>query len=198
MSLRIAFCGASGTGKTTLARQVADRLKLPLSPSMARTVAAELGLASPYDVDQQGGLSRAALQRRIVHKRLVWQGDNAAGFVSDRTSFDDLAYTLMHDKADGAPRRYQEQVDAVLLQWRMLAPTYHRVILCPIASFWKHGGDPARVDDLGYHKQFEALLLELLQKAGVPVDLSLCRVSDRGRGAWLRAHFGVGATPRPT
>ncbi len=195
MSLRIAFCGASGTGKTTLARQVAERFGLPLSPSMARRAAAAAGLKSPYDADSIPG-ARQALQRAIVHRRIAWQGDNAeGGFVSDRTSFDDLAYSLMHDVTGQA---YQELVDAVLLQWRLLAPTYHRVILCPLASFWRHGGDPARVDDLAYHKRFETLLLELLQKAGVPVDLSLCRVSDVGRADWLRFQFGVlPASPAP-
>ncbi len=196
---RVAFCGASGTGKTTLAKRLAEHYGLPLSPSMAREAAKDAGLASPYDSDHIGEvetrrvipgatMSRVNLQRAIVHRRIAWQDDHRQGFVSDRTSFDDLAYSLMHGLSG---RTYQELADAVILQWSRLAPTYDRVVLCPVASFWRHGADVARVDDLSYHVRFEALLLELLRAASVPVDLSLARVSDRKRGVWLAKEFGV-------
>lgn len=169
---------------------------------MARKAATQLGLESPYDADKRevgdmvatvngvvvATVQRQRLQSAITYGRIAWQDENAIGFVSDRTSFDDLAYTLLHGCSE---RQYQELTDAVLLQWRRLAPTYQRVIFCPLASFWKHGGDPARVSDLTYHKQFEETLLKLLERSNVHVDRSLCRVSDVGRAQWLHDNFGV-------
>jgi predicted ATPase len=191
---RVAFCGASGTGKTTLAKRLAEHFGVPLSPSMARRAAADMGLASPYEADAQPpslmNRKRLELQRRITHSRIAWQDENQLGFVSDRTSYDDLAYSLMHGVSG---RDYQELADAVILQHNRLRPTYDKIVLCPIASFWRHGGDPARVEDIAYHKQFETLLLELLRAAGLDVDMSLTRVSDRGRGVWLANAFGVGS-----
>lgn len=178
MTHRIAFAGASGTGKTTLARFVAQRLKLPLAPSAARLAAAEMGLDSPYDADVQG--RRPELQRRIVHKRIAWQQQNASGFVSDRSSYDDLAYTLIHC---GEPL-YAECLTPVFNQDQILQPTYTTVVFCPMASFFSLGADPARNPDLSYHREFERLLLELLDKARLTVDLSLCRVSAGQRAIW--------------
>lgn len=179
MTHRIAFAGASGTGKTTLARYVADRLALPLAPSAARAAAAEMGLASPYDSDVQG--TRPELQRRIVHKRIGWQQAHAlGGFVSDRSSYDDLAYTLIHC---GEPL-YAECLTPVFNQDQILQPTYTTIVFCPMASFFHLGTDPALNPDLTYHREFERLLLTLLDKARVTVDLSLCRVAADKRTLW--------------
>lgn len=191
---RIAFAGASGTGKTTLARYVAAQLALPLAPSAARAAAAEMGLNSPYDADradlnaeQFPHLQRTAtarrqeLQRRIVSKRIAWQHEHSIdGFVSDRTSFDDLAYTLIHC---GEPL-YAELLTPVFNQDQVLQPTYTTIVFCPMASFFSLGTDPARNPDLGYHREFERLLLELLDKARCTVDLSLCRVASNERTRW--------------
>lgn len=193
MTHRIAFAGASGTGKTTLARYVADRLALPLAPSAARQAAAEMGLNSPYDADRldldaerfphmkpAATTRRQELQKLIVHKRIAWQQQNAGGFVSDRTSYDDLAYTLIHC---GEPL-YAECLTPVFNQDQILAPTYTTIVFCPIASFFSLGTDPARNPDLSYHREFERLLLELLDKARCNVDLSLCRVAADKRTLW--------------
>jgi nicotinamide riboside kinase len=191
---RIAFAGASGTGKTTLARYVAAQLGLPLAPSAARAAAAEMGLGSPYDADRldlevkdlphlqgQATTRRTELQRLIVRKRIEWQHDHAIdGFVSDRTSFDDLAYTLIHC---GEPL-YAELLTPVFNQDQVLQPTYTTIVFCPMASFFSLGTDPARNPDLGYHREFERLLLELLDKARSNVDLSLCRVAADKRTQW--------------
>lgn len=50
--MRLAFCGASGTGKTTLARMWSRLTGDELNPVGSRSVAAEMGFRSPYDVDR--------------------------------------------------------------------------------------------------------------------------------------------------
>ena len=59
--MRIAFCGASGTGKSTLAKWIVENaaeLKLDgieLNPVGSRSVAKAMGFSSPYDVDKAYG-----------------------------------------------------------------------------------------------------------------------------------------------
>lgn len=60
-ALRVAFAGASGTGKTTLARWVAETWDLPVNPAGSRNMAATMGFVDangaglPYAVDQANG-----------------------------------------------------------------------------------------------------------------------------------------------
>lgn len=56
--MKVAFAGASGTGKSTLARWVAETYNLPFNPVGSRSVAKSMGFVGedgegrPYDVDQ--------------------------------------------------------------------------------------------------------------------------------------------------
>ena len=51
--MKVAFLGASGCGKTTLAKYVSsDVLKVPFNPIGSRSVAASMGFSNPYDVDR--------------------------------------------------------------------------------------------------------------------------------------------------
>jgi hypothetical protein len=50
--VKIAFCGASGTGKTTLAEWVSETYNLPMNPVGSRSVARLMGFDNPYDVDR--------------------------------------------------------------------------------------------------------------------------------------------------
>ena len=92
--MRIAFAGASGTGKSTLANFLAKEYGLPVNPVGSRSVSAAMGFASPYDVDRAG--KRSEFQQRLLDEKLAWERDHEA-FVTDRTTLDNLAYTTLHD-----------------------------------------------------------------------------------------------------
>lgn len=153
MSLRISFCGPSGTGKTTLAEWVASEYGLSLNPVGARSVAAAMGYTSPYDVDKDG--KRAEFQRRLIAEKVRWEADHE-DFVTDRTPLDNLTYAIMHDV---------RAIDAELLALGAKGcRRYTHVIQCPMRSFHRSGDDPARVHDPTYHELFEMVLEGMLRR----------------------------------
>ena len=88
--MRVYFVGASGVGKSTLARHAAERFGLKLLPSAARQVSAELGLASAGDVF--GSTDAAdAFQSEVFRRQLKNESEAGDRFVSDR-AFDHVAY----------------------------------------------------------------------------------------------------------
>lgn len=159
--MRVAFCGASGTGKTTLMQYVADRYGLRINTIGSRTVAKGMGFASPYDVDQAG--RRAEFQRALLMRKRGWEMTYNA-FVTDRTVVDNLAYHSLHDISSVN----EETLAEVAFGMRR----YTHVIHCPVRAFCNLGADPARVHDMAYHAVYEALLEGLLRAyapAGVEV-----------------------------
>lgn len=178
---RIAFCGASGTGKTTLSQYVAAALDLDLNPVGSRSVAKAMGFESPYDVDKAG--RRAEFQRRLVTEKRAWE-DAHDRFVTDRTTLDNLAYTMLHDV---------HAVDAALLDQVVAGLTrYTHVIYCPSKVFCNPAGDPARVPDLTYHHLYDAALRGLLLRYLPNVPLWTMSTSDaESRRARVRSILGM-------
>lgn len=145
--IRLAFCGASGTGKSTLAQHVAESFNVPLNPIGSRSVSKAMGYASPYDVDAAG--QRAEFQRRLLANKVLWERTHDA-FVTDRTPFDNLAYTIIHDV---------RAVDECMLQSVLIgAERYTHIVFCPVDQFCSLDGDGARVLDLTYQRLYEVVL----------------------------------------
>lgn len=176
---KIAFCGAAGTGKTTLAKWVSEEFGLPINPVGSRSVATAMGFDSPYDVDKASldayrsslganddpklaakfaikyadewstETCRSEFQRRLQSEKIDWEKRNTR-FVSDRTPFDDLAYSAIHcpkivnDEFVASAFRASEQYDVI----------FH----LRLHDFWSHADDPSRVDDIQYHTIFEWML----------------------------------------
>jgi predicted ATPase len=153
MTKRIAFVGSSGTGKTTLASKLVQHYGLELNPVGSRSVAAAMGYASPYDVDQAG--KRAEFQRELVVQKLAWEAVHES-FVTDRTPVDNLAYSIMHcvDDVD----------DEALKRTRAGLARYTHIIFTHMAGFHSTAGDPARIQDTAYHEVFECLCEGLLER----------------------------------
>jgi hypothetical protein len=89
--------GASGVGKTTLAKYVADNYGLKLLPSASRAAIAEMGLSdyktlmADPDLYHQFGLRVQKLQHEMEDVCIK----NGEPFVSDR-GFDHIAYAVLY------------------------------------------------------------------------------------------------------
>lgn len=92
--MRIYFIGAHSTGKTTLARYVAEQYKLPLLNEVARTILAE----KEYQIDtMRSNLDTINSYQYDVFYRQIAEEEKHQSFVSDR-SFDNLAYSAQHSR----------------------------------------------------------------------------------------------------
>jgi hypothetical protein len=148
MRIRIGISGASGTGKSTLARFISDTYGIPMNPIGSRSTANEMGFESPYDVDKAG--RREEFQRRLQASKIAWETSHES-FVTDRTTLDELVYTTFHDVKTACSASYY---DAAIQHMRR----YDIVFYCPADSFINLDGDPKRLDDIRYQKNFDRCL----------------------------------------
>src|SRR5208282_6222485 len=148
-----AFCGASGTGKSTLAAFLAQEYGLEVNPVGSRSVSKAMGFDSPYDVDKAG--KRAEFQRRLVREKRAWE-DAAPAFTTDRTTLDNLAYTMFHDIGTIDEALYEEVVGGL--------QRYTHIIYCPVSVFCNTGNDPSRMHDMTYHRLYDTVIEALVRR----------------------------------
>lgn len=158
--MRVAFCGASGTGKSTLVNALSD-LALPFCPIGSRDVSAAMGFASPYDVDAAG--RRDEFQRKLLELKSNWELSRER-FITDRTHVDNLCYSILHGMKIDAD--FMSAVGAATSR-------YTHIFFCPISAFFDPADDPQRVHDPVYHRNFEMSLMAYLPTYVSPT----CRVS---------------------
>jgi AAA domain len=178
---RIAFTGASGTGKTTLSEYLIQTLHVPFNPVGSRSVAKAMGFESPYDVDKAG--KRAEFQRRLVTEKRAWEG-NHDEFVTDRTTLDNLAYTVFHDISTIDSGLLEEVVGGM--------QRYTHVIYCPVNVFCNPAGDPSRIADMTYHKLYDTFI-EALIRRHTPRSVRYGQLNVAGHEArreWLKNFLG--------
>jgi len=90
---RIYLVGSHSTGKTTLARWVSQRYKLPMLPEAARMILSEMEASLDSlrtDLDLVN-----TYQEKVFKKQLEMEYVLKGGFVSDR-AFDNIAYAAEH------------------------------------------------------------------------------------------------------
>lgn len=90
--MRIGFTGAGGTGKTTTAKIVAERLGIPFLPSVSRGVFAQFGLTE----SSQNDMTPAQLLelQSAIFEAFREQESQYEQYVADRTLLDHLVYCL--------------------------------------------------------------------------------------------------------
>ena len=177
MAIRLALAGASGTGKTTVARWVSSTYKIPMNPIGSRSVAKSMGFQNPYDVDKAG--RRAEFQRKLVTEKCGWEAAHE-DFVVDRTTLDNLAYTMLHDVYS---------VDRSLLNDIVQGlGRYTHIVICPVDVFINLGEDPNRVKSEVYHELYDTTIQALIRKyTPAPVHLmTLQEVGISNRRARMR------------
>lgn len=156
--MKVGFMGASGTGKTALAEEVARQFGLPINPVGARSVARAMGFASPYDVDRVG--KRAEFQKRFLEEKLAWEEKHSA-FVTDRTPMDLLAYTIVEGAIRDIDQRYVDACGEGYLR-------YDVTFRCPVDAHQVI--DPSGVHEprVHYHRLYEQVLIGLALPLSVP------------------------------
>jgi predicted ATPase len=87
----VGLCGSHRTGKTTLARAIADRTGVPFLQTATGEVFARNGLQPSAAMDFA---TRLWIQHKVVEAAEAVWGQSAGVFVSDRTPIDMMAYTL--------------------------------------------------------------------------------------------------------
>ncbi|MEW6226510.1 MAG: ATP-binding protein [Bacillota bacterium] len=102
--MRIAITGAHGTGKTTLARALSEKLGLPLISEQARLVAGEMEIKTCEELLRNPKLARE-FQERVLEKQINAQLAHPQGFISDRCTLDCIAYWNLY-LGDGDAGRY--------------------------------------------------------------------------------------------
>lgn len=159
--IRLAFSGAAGTGKTTLAELVSEKTGLPICPVGSRTVCRAMGYDNPYDVDAKGG--RLAFQIELMKRKAEWeQAHHDTGFITDRSHFDNLAYTVLHMRGilrnAQDPQPYAGTIADLLQLYVRAQSIYTHVVYFNIASHQKLGDDVDRMRDEHYHVFYELVL----------------------------------------
>jgi hypothetical protein len=112
-----------------------------------------MGFASPYDVDAAG--LRNEFQRRLIEEKRVWELQHDS-FVTDRTTFDNLTYAVLHNVNGVDAELIRSCVDGMA--------RYTHVIHLPVDVFCNIDNDPARRSDPTYQSIYDTLLCALLSK----------------------------------
>lgn len=95
--MKIAISGSHGVGKTTLVEKLAKKLELPIIGEVARKVAKESGFNTTKQIKQAKQIQKLMFQTGVFYNQLIEERNHPQGFVSDRSIFDSVAYSILYN-----------------------------------------------------------------------------------------------------
>ena len=126
MSYKIGIAGCAGTGKSSLARAIAEKLGIPLleSKAITRDILERDGYDYASGTQVERFLASTGRQNEILRRTLEQQ--QVAEFITDRTLVDLAAYVVceMHDKDT-------KTLGHILETCRKHVEEYTHIFLCP-------------------------------------------------------------------
>jgi len=135
---KIGFCGAHGTGKTTLARLINEQIKLPFLTDTARQMWRDFGID---EFEKLPVTVRSYFQKEIILKIITREEtEGVQGFISDRTVMDNWGYTKLSADMDTVDLRIYERI---VKQHIM---TYTHFVYIPVSSQFRAEQDKLRAN----------------------------------------------------
>lgn len=163
--MRITITGASGTGKSTLAELLSDRLQLPLIPELARVICQEKGFSRIGEIPDQEQFKLEVLLRQIEAERKL------EAFIADRSVLDCWILWQRWNICSAMTYDTEKIYDLT----RAHVPGYTHVVYIP--PLIQPVEDGFRWTDPDYTKQVDRIVRMTLYELGL-VDRTLTVTTD--------------------
>lgn len=148
--MRIAFTGAGGTGKTTLATYVAEKWGIPFLGNTARDVMKEMGVENEAAQANLSPETVLALQQGIF-ERFKDLRRLTPSFVSDRLLLDNYTYSTLRCNETMTPEIHKPWLEAAVSDLYNMDLVFY----CP-AGMFPLKGDGIRQEGIAHHYLFDA------------------------------------------